>query len=106
MPVFEGSRYQETSYTAITGRDLITRKWLHPRVPLDPQAIDTDWILHTVTEGDDLDLLAYLYTDENADKTKFWWIIADANNLLWPLDIEPGLELIIPIRELAAQGLR
>jgi len=106
MAVFEGSRYQNTSYLAITGKDLITRKWLSPRTPIAQEDVSQDWVMHTVVEGEDLDLLAYLYTSENASKTKFWWIIADANNLLWPLDIAPGTELIIPLRELSVQGLR
>lgn len=106
MAVFEGSRYQDTAYTAITGRDLVTRKWLNPRVPITAEDVEPDWIIHEVKQGDDLDLLAYLYTNENADKTKFWWIIADVNSLLWPLGIEPGTELIIPLQELAKQGLR
>lgn len=106
MPVFEGSRYEEVSYTGITGQDLVTRKWLHPRVPIATEEVDPAWIIHTVVDGDDLDLLAYTYASDNADKSKFWWIIAEVNNLLWPLDIEPGTDLIIPLRELAVRGLR
>lgn len=105
MPVFEGSRYEEVKYTGVTGPDLVTRKWLHPRTPKTFEEVDQDWIVHEVKIGDDLDLLAYLYAGENADKAKFWWLIADVNGILWPLDIEPGTELMIPIKELAVRGL-
>ena len=106
MPVFEGSRYVGVGYTAITGTDLLTRKYLHPRTPLTDKDVDPEWIIHTVVEGDDLDLLAYLYANKDANKSQFWWLIADVNNILWPLDLPIGTDLVIPLRELALRGLR
>ena len=63
------------------------------------QRIDTtprhDDRLHTVIEGDRLDLLAHRYLGD----ALLWWIICDYNDLFFPLALEPGLALRIPSRE-------
>jgi hypothetical protein len=105
MPIFEGSRYAGVDYTAITGQDLVTRKYLHLRTPKTEEDVEADWIIHESSIGDDLDLLAYVYTNDNANKSKLWWLIAEVNGLLWPLDVEPGTDLMIPVRDLASNGL-
>ena len=46
-------------------------------------------------EGDNLWLLAF---DEYGD-TSYWRFIAEKNNILNPLEIEPGTEIILPKRE-------
>ena len=51
--------------------------------------------LHTVVEGDRLDLLAYRYLGD----ARLWWIICDYNDLFFPLALDPGLALRIPSRE-------
>lgn len=54
---------------------------------------------HTVTQYDRLDLLAYqYYKDEVADSSKFWWILADVNEIIDPFDLSPylGKRLVIP----------
>ena len=106
MPVYKDSRYAEVEYTSILGRDKVTRKYLHLRDPKVLEEVDQDWSMHISSYGDELDLLAYFYTGDNAGKSKYWWIIADINNVLWPLDIEPGTNLVIPTKMLAPRGLR
>ena len=105
MPVFEGSRYAGVEYTAITGQDLVTRKYLHLRDPLTMEDVDPDWVIHEQQIGDDMDLLAYQYSGNNANKSKYWWIIADVNEVLWPLDIEPGTDVVVPLNNLATKGI-
>lgn len=52
----------------------------------------TDDFIYTCKEGDRLDILAYkFYRDQYK-----WWVIADANDVEYPLDLEPGLKLVIP----------
>lgn len=51
--------------------------------------------LHTVVEGDRLDLLAHRYLGD----ARLWWIICDYNDLFFPLALDPGLALRIPSRE-------
>ena len=97
MPVFRGSRYETSKYTGIVGKDLLTRKYVHDRTPLKFEKIDPSWVQHIFVEGETLDSIVYDYT-ENAGKAKLWWMVADVNNILWPLDIEPGTKIIIPVQ--------
>jgi hypothetical protein len=47
-------------------------------------------------QGEAIDELAW----KSAGKPRLWWIIADVSNVLFPLSIEPGTELVVPTREL------
>ncbi len=88
---FKGSRYKDISnYTAIdaSGRASQTKslRWI-PNTP--------GTFIHTVKEGDRLDLLAFKYY---GTPTK-WWLICDANpDTIFPTDLlkEPGRKIIIP----------
>lgn len=54
---------------------------------------------YTVVQGDDLTKIAYnKYKDYADDPSKYWWIIADANNIENPLDISDliGQDIVIP----------
>ena len=48
--------------------------------------------LHTVIEGDRIDLLAYRYLGDAC----LWWIICDYNDIFFPLELQPGTDLRIP----------
>jgi hypothetical protein len=106
MPVYSDSRYADVSYTTVVGRDQLPRKYLHPRDPFTSEQVNQSWALHEVAHGDELDLLAYRYTADNPRKTKYWWMIADVNNIMWPLDVEPGTSIIIPTELLAKKGMK
>ena len=47
---------------------------------------------HAVTDGDRLDLIAHRYLGD----ARLWWIIADYNDIFFPLDLAPGAVLRIP----------
>ena len=54
---------------------------------------------HTVLKNDRLDVLAYNnYKNSVSDSSKYWWVIADANNIDNPLDLTElvGTEILIP----------
>ena len=54
---------------------------------------------HPVIQGDTLTGLAYRYYRASAEfPEKYWWIIADANSILNPMDISEliGHEIVIP----------
>ena len=54
---------------------------------------------HIVKENDRLDVLAWVYYKNIVeDASKFWWLIADANNIYNPLDLSDlvGKEILIP----------
>ncbi len=88
---FKGSRYKDIpNYTAVdtSGKAYQTKslRWI-------PETRGT--FMHTVKEGDRLDLLAYKYYGD----PKRWWLISDANqDTFFPTDLlkEPGKKIIIP----------
>jgi hypothetical protein len=54
---------------------------------------------HTVSEGDTLYGLAWeFYKKKIKDPSKYWWLIADANNITNPLDLTDwlGQDILIP----------
>lgn len=54
---------------------------------------------YTIVQGDELTKIAYnKYKDYTDDPGKYWWIIADANNIENPLDISDliGTDIVIP----------
>jgi len=54
---------------------------------------------HTVIDGDRLDLIAYKYYSKKvADASKYWWVLADVNDIYDPMDITEyvGQQLVIP----------
>jgi len=54
-------------------------------------------ITHVTTEGDTIYGLAYKYYGDD----KWWHVIADANQLYNPFDLQLGLELLIPDLDVA-----
>lgn len=54
---------------------------------------------HLVVKGDNLVRIAWTYyKDRRPDAGKYWWVIADANSIQFPLDISDleGKEILIP----------
>jgi len=54
---------------------------------------------HTIIQGESLTSIAYRYYKPiNGDASKYWWVIADVNDIYNPIDIEDliGSEIIIP----------
>lgn len=60
------------------------------------QRIDTtpryDDRFHTVIDGDRIDLIAHRYLGD----ARLWWIVADYNDLFFPLELETGAVLRLP----------
>lgn len=60
---------------------------------------DLEDFYHTVRHEDRLDRIAYrFYKDLVPDSSKYWWVIADANEIENPLDLSEwvGVEILIP----------
>jgi hypothetical protein len=54
---------------------------------------------YTLMEGDRLELLAWqAWNKQVKDASKYWWILADANNIFNPLDLTEwvGKDILIP----------
>ena len=60
------------------------------------QRIDTtpryDDRFHTVIDGDRIDLIVHRYLGD----ARLWWIVADYNDIFFPLELETGSVLRIP----------
>jgi hypothetical protein len=87
---FPGSRYATTpDHELVDGQGHLIRYKGVRFVP--PRAADRQY---TVRAGDRLDLVAYLAF---RDPERFW-LLADANQTLWPPDLtaEPGRTIAVP----------
>lgn len=81
-----------THYVFSGGEELLIR----PKLSLIGDIRDQ---YHIVKKGDRIDLIAYKYYSKRVeDSSKFWWVIADANDIQNPLDIEQyvGKQILIP----------
>lgn len=68
---------------------------VHPTVgirPPTPPAPGTQMFRHRVTGLESLEYLAWRYYGTSEQ----WWRIAEANALVFPLDLKPGAPLAIP----------
>lgn len=99
MPVFRGSRYEGVKFTGILGSDGRVRRFLHAREPLRIADMRSPIVLHSIQRGDALDALA----SRAAGKPLLWWLIADVNDVMFALDIEPGTEIAVPTAELLSR---
>lgn len=89
MPVFDKSRYLTAKIFKVpntTDKYQIDGRWF---LNLD---MFTDWTMVYWEEGDRLDLLAHrMYGD-----ARLWWVIADVNDIQFPLDISTGTQIFVP----------
>jgi hypothetical protein len=49
-------------------------------------------LYHIVTFYDSYDILAFKYYGNS----KYWWVIAEANEAVNPFELEPGTSIVIP----------
>ncbi len=84
----------------VTGRVIIfndgTQKLVRDKLKIQSAITDE---FYTVLAGDMLDEIAYRKWKDKVDKAwLYWWIIADINKILNPLDISDfvGREIIVP----------
>ncbi len=92
MPILRGSRYEGVPFTGIKDLDGKIRKFLHDRRIFTKEDIGARAIEHTVVGGQQFDSLA----EEFYEDQSLWWLIADVNDFLFPLDLKPGDSLLIP----------
>lgn len=112
MAVYSGSRYGSVEYTGIRGIDGVVRKFLHQREPLAPEGVREGFTVHVLQKQEELDGLAF----NTSRKPLLWWLLADVNNVMFPLtatldgdrgesppELDPGAELLLPVTELQAR---
>lgn len=88
MSVFEGSRYTRSKVIQESNGEM----YLTIAKSIDPTEFD-DNRLHEVRPGENLWNLAH----KHLGASKFWWVIADMNDIINPfIKLESGEKLIIP----------
>ena len=93
MPLSPQSRYGRLATYPAPGADGRVRTTVPIRHEL---AVGTGQPrVHVVVAGDTLESLAHTYLG-SSDR---WWLIADANPRLFPLDLTPGAPVVIPTIE-------
>lgn len=98
MSILRGSRYAGIPITGLRTTDGKERKYINDRRIYSIDDVGEDAIEHTIVGGQQLDTLADLYYKDD----KLYWLIADVNNILFPLDITPGQIVIVPNPDLVA----
>lgn len=91
MSVYRNSRYKNVKFTSVNFQDGSRKVFLHSRTPLTKDDIDTPLYVRTLRETDTLDIMAKRF---GGDERK-WWILADINEILFPLELEDK-EIYLP----------
>lgn len=91
MPVFRGSRYEGLDSIVVTTSDGKNKRFL---VNKKAATIDgsNDFYIRKKLEHEELDAIAA----EVFNDSRTYWILAEVNEIQFPLDIERGRDLIIP----------
>lgn len=90
MPATPGSRHAPLGAVDAVDADGIARPTVPVR-PTPPPPSGEPWF-HTVVAGETLEQLAHRYLGSSAA----WWVMADANPTVFPLDLPPGTRLRVP----------
>lgn len=90
MTVGPQSRYAREGVLEVVDPDGETRPIIGARWR---RTLPGDVAWHLVVEGESFETLA----DRFLGASTLWWRIADANPLVFPLDLRPGTQVAIPI---------
>jgi hypothetical protein len=90
MTFFKGSRYEKVGEVEATDARGRTVRYKRTRFIADPPVRD----VHLARAGERLDRLAFAAFSD----VERWWLIADANEAIWPGDVlaEPGRVIDMP----------
>lgn len=91
MEIDATSRYQ---FSELLQEDGVMFWGTRPPVKI-PESEDDLFHIVTQSDAERIDLIAYKYYDD----VKLWWIIAEANKISNPLNLEVGSTLRIPTLE-------
>lgn len=109
MPVYVGSRYETASRQTVIDDNGISRDFVFGghSITLDDLGLKTRVV--NAAQGDFIDEYAYA----ESLKTRNWWVIAQVNNLDYPLpplddqdtvaQIVPNLPVIVPDKKILAR---
>jgi hypothetical protein len=91
MPISNTSRYFGLDVYDAKDADEISRPTVAIR-PTSPPPETANFYRHPITGVEDIEYLAWRYYGSSDS----WWRIAEANELVFPLDLTPGMTINIP----------
>ena len=91
MAIFAGSRYAGQVAVDVV-KNGKKKTYIGLRDNFDKSKLKNYFFVYVVNEGDEIDLIAHKFGIDPSQ----WWIIADLNDLFFPLDLVPGSTLLIP----------
>jgi len=91
MPVTNTSRYFGLVVYEAEDAGGVSRPTVSIR-PTSPPPRDTTFYRHPLTGVEDIEYLAWRFFGSS----DAWWRIAEANELIFPLDLRPGMTVSIP----------
>jgi len=94
MSIYKGSRYAGVKFTAVKHGDGSVKTFLHSRKPLTTSDMRPPLYAFRVMQTDVIDMLA---KSLGGDQKK-WWVIADINDIMFPLDLTDEREIYVPDR--------
>ena len=93
MPVYGASRYRGVKFTTTQMLDGSRKTFLHSRKFVSKDDIKTPLNVRYIRNEDMIDLVAHLH---GKDERK-WWLVADINDILFPLEMGTG-DIYVPDR--------
>lgn len=91
MPISNTSRYFGLVVYEAVDAQQVSRPTL-PIRPFTPPPAGTTFFQHVVTGVENIEYLAWRYYGASDS----WWRIAEANGLMFPFDLVPGMTVNIP----------
>ena len=101
MSIFSGSRYATAKITPLLMPNGSVRKYVHSREVMQKSELGSKSSIVFFTRGMEFDAMAFsAYTSE-----KLWWVLADVNEVLFPLfdesllgpnQLQVGNNILIP----------
>jgi hypothetical protein len=91
MPMFSSSRYHELPVYEVDDPERGRTATVAIR-PSTPPPAGTATYRHVVTGTDTIEYLAWRFFGSS----DAWWKLAEANPGLFPLDLRPGMSIVIP----------
>lgn len=95
MSVYKASRYSNVRYTSVKFLDGSVKIYLHSRKLVAKDDIQTPLSVVDIASFNEVDEVAHKL---GGDESK-WWLIADLNDIMFPLDLANIDELLVPEKE-------
>ena len=92
MPVFRGSRYAGAEVQIVEFAPGDMRPVFGVRKPISVDDVGESLKTYTFNDGEEIDNPSFHF----GDRSDLWWVVADINNIVSPLDIPDRSVLRVP----------